>query len=65
MININYFAKKMNGAQNDGGIPIVNREEIPVAAKGSEMAEASLGVTSRGVMHPKHLGYMNGAVKRI
>lgn len=33
MININYFAKKMNGAQNDGGIPIVNREEDPSGAQ--------------------------------
>src|SRR6516165_12785377 len=28
MIDINYFAVKMNGTENDAGIPIVNGEHI-------------------------------------
>ena len=28
MIDINYFAKKMSGTENDAGIPIVNGEHI-------------------------------------
>jgi len=60
MIDINYFVKNKNGAQNHPGIPVVNGEEDSSSApKDLRIAEAPLTVTFRGVVYPWHLDHMN------